>query len=211
MRSSPKKIQSEQDCNVVLDCLVMFGQAKIWTEQHLSELTRIPQPRVKEAVRQLILRSHITIYNDEWRITQDGLDHHGNVSYDPRLKLSPLKFREEALTGSKEEKSENGFTTLVPTGFDSAVVPGAAKHYPVDVSPEDTVILSDQLVKAQKELARLFDLDIATVREYLASGKIRTCNGFGSRFPHMGLFHKKGERWQHLCSACVKAKKGSKK
>jgi hypothetical protein len=222
MRSSSKRIQTEQDCNVVLDCLVMFGQAKIWTEQHLSELTRIPQPRVKEAVRQLILRSHITIYNDEWRITQDGLDHHGNVSYDPRLKLSPLKFREEALTGSKEEKSENGFTTLVPTGFDSAVVPGSAKHYPRtksapdkfmgkdEESPEDTVILSDQLVKAQRELARLFDLDIATVREYLASGKIRTCNGFGSRLPHMGLFHKKGERWQHLCAACVKAKKKGK-
>lgn len=204
------KIQTEQDVNVILDTLVAFGQAKIWTEQHLGELTRIPKPRVADAVHTLVSRGYITIYNDEWRVTQDGLDHHGNVSYDPRLKISPLKFREEALTGSKEAKSENGYITLAPTDIESAAIPGTAKHYPVDVSPEEAVILSNQLERAQNELAKQFDLSVETVREYLASGKIRTCNGFGVRLPHMGLFSKKGERWQHLCKACTKAKKGKK-
>jgi hypothetical protein len=219
------KIQTEQDVNVILDTLVAFGQAKIWTEQHLGELTRIPKPRVADAVHTLVSRGYITIYNDEWRVTQDGLDHHGNVSYDPRLKISPLKFREEALTGSKEAKSDNGYMTLAPTDIESAAIPGTAKHYPdrsprtkkglehdpLDESPEDAVIRQDQLSKAQNELAKQFDLSVETVREYLASGKIRTCNGFGVRLPHMGLFSKKGERWQHLCKACTKAKKGKSK
>lgn len=221
--SGQTKIQSEQDINVILDALVAFGQAKIWTEKHLGELTRIPQPRVADAVHRLLRRGLITIYNDEWRITQDGLDHHGNVSYDSRLKLSPMKFREEALTGAKEAKSDNGFTTLAPTEIESAAIPRTEKHYQsastqrkirhrtVDESPESSAIRKNQLDRAQQELAALFDLSVDTVREYLASGKIRTCNGFGTRLPHMGLFSKKGERWQHLCKACTKAKKKGKK
>jgi hypothetical protein len=197
-RRSKVNIRDQQDELKILRMLISYGrgsgEALIYTTQDLVKFGGLEKNRARSAADRLEQLGQITIYKGGYLVTSDGQQRYDEAVQNNKLPISGRAWTIEARSGMKP----NGD----PTDIKNAAIPGPEIR-PLPETPEEIVGRIEAANKTRKRIAASLKLDIKKFDELFRDGLITLCNGQNTS-PHIGRFHRKGDRLQHLCTECMK-------
>jgi hypothetical protein len=182
----------------ILAALTKFDRV-IWSESSLCKLIGCTTSELETALRSLRKREHI---NSGLGITEEGQERYEGACNRPAIEdAAKLKrWKDEALTGAREARSESGAPVIEPTEIENAALPKGGVEYKELKTPEVIAMRNNAEAMAMKDLAKHLGLGLGKFEALWREGRIRQCNG-GDK-PHPGIFHRNGKGWRSKCQEC---------
>lgn len=154
------------------------------------------------AIRELVENKLIIEVAGGFAATQEGRDFAKDIAKNPSANNSPVKFREEALTGMRVAKSKtSGYRVTRRSEISSAVLP-SCKQIKNTRTPEDELDDVQTMMAARDKLLLQLGISADELYDLANQDRLRTCSGGGRE--HIGIFDKNGAGWRNVCRACRK-------
>lgn len=184
----------QQDAIKLLLTIQGLGDGLTWSTQTVSDLLKWPPSRADGVVRWSVNKGYLSIGRGIYGVTVEGREFVGMSIAQARVRASMTEFRDEVLTGI----TKTGKRSLI----DRAVLPTAPPHKDRSKCPEWAVMRAQLEDKAHRKEAKRLGLTVKEYHRGLKSGEVHLCKGIDG--PHVGRFHRHGDRWQDLCIECRK-------
>ena len=189
----------------ILSVIVAYGNDLLWTQRTLCHVLRINGSEIDSAIIWLKKKDLLILHSGEYVITQGGRQYYVDALEKPELQdaKSYYDWRTEVLTGIVEVPGKAGYRTA-QSDINMAVLPAGKTIREKDTDPEDEFLRTEAEMSARAQIAKRFGITIARVENLMGQGRIRMCKGDGNT--HVGIFDKKGQRFQHVCRECRRQK-----
>ena len=203
-----KKIIKKSIEMMVLQLLSQFqttGDCIDWKAETISQQLRMDKGGVSLALMNLLKSGYVRRIKSQWFITTEGREEFTNICKNISFQngKSEFQFRNEVLTGAREEKGR-----LVKTDIENAALPANSLNRHISKNKEEIETISVcSGVDRIRAVARYYDMSPDVVSKWFATLEVHLCNGCGE----YRRFHRKngsdGQMWQTLCIECQKKRR----
>lgn len=177
------------------------GDGIRWTTETIAGFLHIAAGGVGFGLLNLMKVGYVHRGCGQWFITAEGraafCDECNHVSLQTRK--TDLQFRNEVLTGSKEDKGR-----LVQTSLTNAALPSDQDTHRATNRVEDATVKVCSGVERIRAVARYYEVSPDVASEWCSTGEVHRCLRCGE----YRKFHRKngsnGQLWQASCVECRK-------
>ena len=168
----------------------------------LSKVSGVDYVMAGHCINGLIGKNYVVVLKGEHIVTTKGQQYYQDQCIKRGTKDTSA-FKDEALTGMRQERSDNsGFMVSVQSDMERAVLSTVSGRIERGKNPEEIAAAMQDRRRAIEYIRQSLGLSKALYKEMMKEGRIRVCNGIDGK--HIGIFDRKGNRYQHLCRDCFK-------
>jgi hypothetical protein len=206
-----RKIDRDVDCGRIIAELLRMAPYGLDSVQ-LTTVLNITAGRAKVCLDRL--SGDGLVYRDQsnlLKLTTDGSEtaeiQARNASIDTSHAIA--QHREEALLGIVECRSKKtGGMVSERSKMKSAVLPSTGRQQHTSKTPEDFIQEQDRQAKGRDRMAEQLGVTKDEFEKLFEEYRIKICKNGCEK---IGIFDRHGDRLQHLCRKCRKAKRREKR
>ena len=195
------KVQREKNISAVVLLLKRFERTA-WVKTTLSSHLGLDENELERVLEWLTGEELAYMDACYIKLTQAGLDYAESLKDRPQLDTcaSMLQFKQEALTGIKEEKGDAGFMVSRKSEITRAVLMTDSKKSKSGKNPERLIMEQDLIVKGRERLPSMLGLELEQCAQYMSEGRIKIC----ARCGELAVHDRDGKYIKSHCRKCRK-------